>query len=101
MEIKLSKEFDYRVQQGDDLLSICEKFGTSKDNIIRNNANIPFYAGEWITVKVNDFKTHIVKPAETLRDIAKTYGVKGDKIQKDNNLNDEKLFIGQVLKIYE
>lgn len=101
MEIKLPKEFDYRVMRGDSVESICEKFNTCKENILRNNPNLSLYAGEWIRIKVNDFVMHIVKPTETINDIARFHGVLKEKIINDNALSSEKLFIGQALKIYK
>ena len=101
MKLKLPKEFDYRVMSGDSVESICEKFNTCNENILRNNPNLSLYAGEWIRIKVNDFVMHIVKPAETINNIAKFHGVSKEKIINDNALNSEKLFIGQTLKIYK
>lgn len=100
MEIEVCKDFLYRVQIGDDLKLICARFNTCKENIVRNNEDLDLYAGEWICVKRNDFITYIVKPAETIKEIAEKMGVSVEKIKKDNNLLSEKLFIGQMLKIY-
>ena len=100
MEIKQSKEFYYRVQKGDDYFSICSRFNTCRENIIRNNNDLDFYVGEWIIIKTNEFKIHIVKPAERLIDIVKKYNTNIDKLKIDNNLQTEKLYIGQRLKIF-
>ena len=101
MEIKQCKQFYYRVQSGDNLFSICSRFNTSKENIIRNNNDLDLYVGEWIIIKINEFKTHIVKPTEKLIDIATKYNVNIEKLKNDNNLKTEKLFIGQILKIFD
>ena len=101
MEIKQCKQFYYRVQNGDDFFNICSRFNTSKDNIIRNNNGLDLYVGEWIIIKENKFKTHIVKPTEKLIDIATKYNVNNEKLKNDNNLKTEKLFIGQMLKIFD
>ena len=100
MEIKQSNQFYYRVQFNDTLLNICTRFNTCKENIIRNNENLDLYVGEWIIIKTNEFKIHCVKPLERLIDISQKYGVTVDKIKIDNHLQTEKLFIGQMLKIY-
>lgn len=100
MEIKQSKQFYYRVQSGDDFTNICSRFNASKDNIIRNNNDLDLYVGEWIIIKTNEFKTHIVKPTEKLTDIATKYNIDIEKLKLDNNLQTDKLFIGQTLKIY-
>jgi len=100
MEIKQCNQFYYRIQFGDNLLNICERFNTCKENIIRNNDKLELYEGEWIIVKTNEFKLHCVKPLETLEYIANKYGIELTRLKEDNNLQSEKLFIGQMLKIY-
>lgn len=101
MSLKLCNKFMYRVGQNENLNSLCKKFNTSKENVLRNNNNIPIYAGEWIEIKVNDYISHFVRPAETLQDIANTFSLDIDKIKKDNNLANEKVYIGQLIKIYK
>lgn len=101
MELKQSRKFYYRVQQGETIQEICEKFNTSKPNIVRNNNLLNLYAGEWIIIKKNDFILHLVKPMETLEIIANKYNVLVDKLIKDNALEGTKLFIGQQIKIYK
>lgn len=100
MEILLSKEFYYRVNEGDSLQDICLKFNTSVDNILRNNLEIPLYAGEWIKITQNEYVVHIVKPTETIDKIANEYNVNVKDLLVFNNLENEKLFIGQQLKIF-
>jgi LysM repeat protein len=100
MGIKQCKQFYYRVQEGDDFSNICNKFNTSKENIIRNNASLDLYIGEWILIKTNEFKMHYVKPAEKLIDIALKYDIDIEKLKHDNNLDNDKLYIGQMIKIY-
>ncbi len=83
------------------LKELCQKFNSSADNVLRNNNKLDLYAGEWIKVNVNDFLTYIVKPVETLTDISKKFNVDKNKLMVDNNLTNERLFIGQNLKIYK
>ena len=99
MKVKMSDKFFYRVEDCD--FDIFKEFNSSKDNVVRNNGELKFYQGEWVEVKVNDFISHFVKPTETLEVIANQYSTTKDKIVKDNNLKDNKLFIGQLLKIYK
>ena len=101
MDLKLIKNFQYRVVDGDTLQLICQKFNTSEENIFRNNKDIDLYPGEWIEIAVNDYIPHVVKPTETLEKIAATYGIEISKIKQDNQLITDKLFIGQTLKIYK
>ena len=95
----MCKNFYYKVLDGDSLNEICQKFNTCKQNILRNNAEIPLYAGEWVKIEVNDFIEHFVKPTETLNLIAQNYCTTKEKLIENNNLQTEKLFIGQKLKI--
>lgn len=98
--INLEKQFVYRIKQGDTLKYLYEKFNTCKENLLRNNPNIPLYEGEVVEIKVNNYKMHFVRPMETLDDICKNYGLTKDKIISTNSLNTTKLFIGQTIKIY-
>lgn len=91
--------FKYRVLPGDTENSICVKFNTSKQNILRNNPQIPLYAGEWIEIEVNNFLSHIVKPMQTLDEISKLYGISVENIKEFNKLQTDKLYIGQLIKI--
>ena len=96
MEIELEKKFTYRVCEQDTLNSICIKFNTCKENILRNNNEIPLYAGEIIEITLNDFVIHIIKPTETLESVARIYNISCEELKNLNNLNNNKLFIGSV-----
>lgn len=98
MDIKISDEFFYRIQEKDE--SLFSKFNTCKENVLRNNIDLPLYKGEVVRIKVNDYFTHIVKPAQTLEIISNKYGIDANKLKTDNSLKENKLFIGQRLKIY-
>ncbi len=97
MKIEICDSFYYRLNKQCDVNKV---FNTCEENIIRNNKNIKVYDGEWVKIKINDFLTHYVKPAETLKDIVEIYNIEKEQIIKDNNLISERLFIGQILKIY-
>lgn len=99
MNIKTNKQFYYRIEEGQNLKDICTMFNTCKENVLRNNNEIELYAGEWVKITKNDYLIHIVKPTETLTLIADMYNINVNKLKEDNNLNSEKLFIGQILKI--
>lgn len=98
MRIKLDNEFFYRINQ-EKPSSLYSKFNTEKDGVLRNNESLNLYDGEWVKIKRNDYITHIVKPAENITDICKTYGLDKQKLILDNNLTTDHLFIGQMLKI--
>lgn len=101
MKIKMAKSFWIRLNQVEKINSLCERYNSSKQNIIRNNPDLDLYLGEWVKVNVNDYITHFVKPAETLSSIAEKYSKSKQEIINDNALKSEKLFIGQYLKIYK
>ena len=99
MKIKLCDEFFYCVNK--EKFDLENEFNSCKENILRNNNKLKYYSGEWVKIKVNNYITHHVKPAETLSLIAKTYGTEKEKIIYDNDLKSDQLFIGQKLKIYK
>ena len=101
MEFVLPKEFLYRVKKDDNINDLCIRFNTCKANIIRNNNDIDLYQGEWIKIIVNEFTTHFVKPMETLTKIANHYNISVEKLKLDNELKENRLYIGQLLKIYK
>lgn len=94
------QEFYYRIC-GESEQELYDKFNTCKESVLRNNPNIPLYEGEWVKIKVNNYITHIVKPMQTLTKVADIYNVTEQDIINNNNLTDNKLFIGQHLKIYK
>ncbi|MBR4998843.1 MAG: LysM peptidoglycan-binding domain-containing protein [Clostridia bacterium] len=96
MEIKLCDEFFYRVNNNEDFF---EELNTCKENLTRNNEKLKLYKGEWIKIKQNEFLTHYVKPMQTLTQIANIYGVSVEQIKEDNILKEDRVFIGQKLKI--
>lgn len=98
MKLEICDEFYYKIKDLNE--NIYEMFNTSKENVFRNNEKIKFYEGEWVKIKVNDYVCHHVKPMENLVQIASKYDKDVEDIIIDNHLNDKKVFIGQVLKIY-
>lgn len=94
----MATNFYYRINDENDT-NFFKKFNVEKENLIRNNNRAKFHKGEWTHIQINDFIKHIVKPTETLEDIAKKYDISVEKIVKDNELQTHKLFIGKCLKI--
>lgn len=99
MKIEMCDEFYYKINHKGE--KINTELNSCDENVLRNNNKISFYAGEWIKVKVNNYLTYIVKPAESLQDIANKYSISCDKIIFDNKLETKKLYIGQILKIFK
>lgn len=89
----------YRVKKGDDLASISKQFNVGINSILRNNPSIDFYEGEVVKILKQTGIIHIVRPSETLEQIAKKYDTTEQQIIDINNLKNKRLFIGQKLKI--
>ena len=53
---------------------------------------------EYKIVDVENYNIHIVQPMENLNSISEKYGVSIEDLKKINNLNINRLFIGQILK---
>lgn len=98
MKVEICEEFYYRIRNEN--INLEKEFNSCGENILRNNEKIKLYAGEWVKIKINNFVTHFVLPVETLESISKKYNVSIDKLFTDNNLTDKKLYIGQMLRIY-
>ncbi len=118
-----SVRYDYKVQSGDVLGLISERFGVTASqlrswnniygNMIRVNQRLIVYVSPKIAAQLgivipaktsqktdSGYITHTVKAGDTLQTIANQYpGVSGDDIIKINNLKSDKIFPGQTLKI--
>ena len=88
-----------QVKRDDTLQSIAQNYNVKLDNIIRNNPSIELYEGEVVKIVRTAFKTHIVKPMQTLDLIAKEYGTTAENLVKINNLKSARLFVGQMLRL--
>ena len=95
----------YVVKRGDTLYSIASKYDTTVLEIIRiNNLNSNIInIGQQLRIPINsgslDYLSYYVKRGDTLYSIAKRYDVSVDEIIKLNNLSNNNLSIGQMLKI--
>lgn len=98
MKIELCDNFYYRIPNKK--IDIYATFNSCKDNVLRNNISIDFYSGEFVKIVQNNYISHIVKPTESLMTIAKKYNTSIEKIRVNNILKNDKLFIGQTIKIY-
>ncbi len=97
----------YIVVSGDSLYSIARKYNTTVDelkrlnNLTSNNLSI----GQILKVPVsnsngnNSSITYVVVSGDNLYDIARRYNTSVDAIKSLNNLTNNNLSIGQVLKI--
>ena len=81
----------YKVLEGDTKESILSKGYEFQNEQIEENDII-------LLTKIEG-KKHIVRPLDTLENIANSYFIDKSDIIKRNNLKTEKLFIGQILWI--
>jgi membrane-bound lytic murein transglycosylase D len=118
-----SIRYDYRVQSGDNLGFISERFGVSVSqlrswnniygNMIRENQKLAIYVSPRVASQLgisvpakaaqrveSGYIIHTVKSGDTLWTIARQYpGVSGEDIIKVNNLKSDRVYPGQTLKI--
>lgn len=99
---------DYRVQPGDTLFLIAQKYGISYQDLQAanslNTSNI--YPGQALIIPTKNptssqktNTTYIVQPGDTLFLIAQKYGINYLQLQKANNLATPDLYPGQKLVI--
>lgn len=93
----------YVVKSGDSLWSIANRFGTTVDELMRVNrlnSNI-LSIGQVLTLpgNTNSNQTYIVKPGDSLWNIARRFGTTVDALKEKNNLTNNNLTIGQILQI--
>ena len=103
--------FMYTVKKGDTLYSIAVKYNTSVNEIKKLNylSNDNLTVGQVIRIPemytpdeemfLPNYINYTVKKGDTLYSIARDNNVSVDVLIKDNALVDDKLSIGQVLKI--
>ena len=99
--------FTYTVKSGDNLYSIAKRYDTTIDEIKKlNNLNSNLLnVGQVLKIAVavnlpsSDYDTYIVKSGDTLYSIAKKFGMTVAEIKKINNLVNDNLSIGQVLRV--
>ncbi|HEY6436909.1 MAG TPA: LysM peptidoglycan-binding domain-containing protein, partial [Ignavibacteriaceae bacterium] len=112
-----SESITHQIQPGETIIGISEDYGVSIDDIKRwnnlssskivagktliiySNGNVLKKTNTTVAENKNDASTHKVKKGETLGGIAEKYRVSMASIQKLNNINGNKIIIGQELKI--
>lgn len=61
------------------------------------NNNVEFEEGDKIIFKNSNHKSYVVKPLDTLQNIAKKFGVTKERLMEVNSLKSSRVFIGQKL----
>lgn len=102
---KVTKAVTHFVKKGENLTKIAQKYGTTVDQIVRDNKiknkNL-IYTGQRLTIKTreNAPTTYVVKPGDTLSEIAADFGTTVAALAKKNNIKNPNLIrVGQRLKI--
>lgn len=95
----------YKVQKGDSLWSIANKYNTTVSTLknINNLNNNTLTINQQLFVPknfdVNNNETYIVKKGDTLYDIANKYNTSVNELKELNDLNTNVLNIGDIIKI--
>lgn len=112
-----SNLYRYKIKRGDTISEIAERFGVSVamlrkwNNINGNNIvagkTLKIYSststntlGDITTKNTANANYHIVKPGETISQIAEKYKVKIADIRTWNNLSGDKILAGSTLKVF-
>jgi peptidoglycan DL-endopeptidase LytF len=97
----------YVVVPGDTLFLLSQKFNTTINTLkqINNLQSDALYVGQHLELprsnSIDSNNTYSVKSGDTLAVIANKYGVSVNDLMNINQLNNDKIFIGQTLKIPE
>ena len=94
----------YTVKRGDSLSVIAERFGLSTGELkLANNLHADtIRIGQELTIPGGDspqVSEHTIRRGETLSEIAQRYRVSLSSLRQANNLRNDRILIGQVLKI--
>ena len=97
----------YTVKSGDTLYSIATKYNITVNDIkeINSLSSNLLSLGQQLRIPVlvtspsTKYETYVVKSGDTLYSIAKKYNVTVSELKELNNLINNNLFIGQVLRI--
>lgn len=93
----------YIVTEGDNLSGIAGSFGVSVNDLKEWNdlESDKIMVGQRLKVHKSNTKTsvHIVKEGDNLTKIADDYGMSLSEIKELNNLRDDKILVGQKLKV--
>lgn len=91
------KNIVYQLTEGETLESVCNDFKVSLNHIKKINQIENASEGDFIFLDYIDLKIHIVKPNQTLQDIAEIYNTTVSRLQEKNNI--DKVFLGQQIII--
>ena len=99
----INQESTYTVKSGDSLWSIARKYDISVSALptSHNLTSTTLQVGQVLKLpsNINSNQTYIVKAGDSLWNIAQRFGTTVNALKKKNNLVNNNLMIGQVLKI--
>lgn len=93
----------HRVERGDTLSEIAERYGLDLETMVKVNqieADRPIHPGDRIQLSARRAalpKLYVVKPGDTLAKVAKRYGISQKALLDVNRLRDRKVRPGQKL----
>lgn len=95
--------FHYRAEEGDTVAGLAERFGISENTILWANelsASAQLQAGKELLIPPVSGALHLVRPGDTLSEIALWYKADMDEILRFNDIGDAKdIFVGDLLLI--
>ena len=81
------KKIFYRVNEGETLLSVCEKLGVPPVVVIKeNNLKSEIASGDLLYIEQTDCFIYKVTPFDTIKSISQKFGVSEEKILSDNKV---------------
>ena len=94
----------YIVENGDSLSMIALKYSTSVESLMSINELSSDVLQIGQKLQLNEvsrvvISEHTIRSGETLSEIAVRYSVNLDNLRAANNLRNDKIFVGQILKI--
>ncbi len=87
----------YKVLRNESFMEISKKFNVPIQVLYKENDKKETFEGDRIIVIRDSKILHVVKPAETLQQIANMHNVSIEHIKKNNTITE--IFIGQILSI--
>ena len=94
------KNFFYRVNKGDGILSVAKQFGVPPTSLIKDNElSREVEEGDIIFIKGKSGTLYDVKPFDTVDSVEAKFGVSAEKIKSENGVDF--LFYGLTVLIPE
>ena len=92
------EKFFYRVEYGDTVLSLSERFNIPPTLIVKlNNLKCEIERGDLLYLECGDYRVYRVKPFERIEYIARNFCTTSEKILADNGL--KYIFYGLTIMV--